>query len=812
MQSRRFCGQFVYIVDSRPLTLFPMNTIRVTFLSLLAIVFVDANLFAQGFGGAIGIADHTIAVGEASNNAFPGTVYLYADNVKPGTWVESQRLEPEDGFPGDRFGHAIAAAGNRAYVSMSGFGEDTGAVVEYVLSSDGNWIEKSRITAPDGLPGDRFGSQIAFSEDLLAIAAPGRDEQKGGVYVFQMATDGSWNLQTMLEGKNAKESDRFGSALSLFLDRLLVGVPGHNENKGAAYLFSFDDASGDWTEVNRFQVPDMEARAQFAQVVALNETMAYIGAPRFDNRKGAVYAFSTDTEQQGRRVSYQMITAYDGQRNGRFGASIQASQKELWIGAPGDARTGSAYLFSNPSDRGWTSVSKITGDNLSGRASFGAKMARSGDVAVIGASGVDGGEGAGLIFAKNQDTNTWGQVLAVVNDVKGFDAITGSEVKCENDKAAHFDCKGVSLMSFLPIKAMGGKRGVRVNDIWGWTDPQTNREYALIGRTDGASFVDVTDPHNPVYVGQLMKTEGARASVWRDIKVYKDHAYIVADGAGQHGMQVLELARLRGFSGEPIEFDADFLYDNIASAHNVVINEDTGFAYVVGSSSGGETCGGGLHMVNIQEPKMPTFSGCFADVETGRRNTGYSHDAQCVIYQGPDTEHQGKEICFGSNETALSIADVSKKEEPKALSVASYPKVVYTHQGWLTEDHRYFYMNDEGDEPTNAVEGTRTLVWDVSDLDDPILVKEYIAETKATDHNLYIRGDLMYQSNYDAGFRVLDISTPDDPVEVGFLDTTPYRGGGGGSWSNYPYFKSGMIIVTSSREGLFVVKKEDVAF
>ncbi|MDX1746924.1 MAG: choice-of-anchor B family protein, partial [Halobacteriales archaeon] len=206
----------------------------------------------------------------------------------------------------------------------------------------------------------------------------------------------------------------------------------------------------------------------------------------------------------------------------------------------------------------------------------------------------------------------------------------------------------------------------------------------------------------------------------------------------------------------------------------------------------------------LENPSRPTFEGCFADTKTGRRLTGYAHDAQCVIYQGPDTEHVGKEICLGSNETALSIADVTDKDAPVALASATYPNVAYAHQGWLTEDHRYFYMNDEGDEPGGLVEGTRTLVWDVQDLDDPILVHEYIAETTATDHNLYIVGDRMYQSNYDAGFRVIDISEPERPVEIGYFDTSPYQGGA--SWSNYPYFESGIIAVTGTGDGLFILK------
>jgi choice-of-anchor B domain-containing protein len=126
------------------------------------------------------------------------------------------------------------------------------------------------------------------------------------------------------------------------------------------------------------------------------------------------------------------------------------------------------------------------------------------------------------------------------------------------------------------------------------------------------------------------------------------------------------------------------LYRRVNSVHNIVINEESGFAYAVGASSGGETCGGGLHMIDIREPKNPQFAGCFSDPQTGRASTGYSHDAQCVMYRGPDERYSGREICLGANETALSIADVTDKANPQALSRASYPNVAYSHQGWLT--------------------------------------------------------------------------------------------------------------------------------
>jgi choice-of-anchor B domain-containing protein len=312
----------------------------------------------------------------------------------------------------------------------------------------------------------------------------------------------------------------------------------------------------------------------------------------------------------------------------------------------------------------------------------------------------------------------------------------------------------------------------------------------------------------PRYLGDLPMTQGSRANMWRDIKVYRDHAFIVADGAGKHGVQVFDLTQLRNAS-EPKKFTATALYENVFSAHNIVINEQTGIAYAVGSNSGGETCGGGLHMIDLKDPKKPTFAGCFSDPQTGIARTGYSHDAQCVSYTGPDEKYRGREICFGSNETALSIADVTEKSKPVALSRAAYPNVSYSHQGWLTPDQRFFYMNDEGDEAAGTVTRTRTIIWDVSDLDDPQVVGEYLGETGAIDHNLYIVGDTMYQSNYKSGLRVIDISDRRNPREIGYFDSVPNSANDAafqGSWSNYPYFKSGIIIFTSIREGFFIVR------
>jgi len=399
-----------------------------------------------------------------------------------------------------------------------------------------------------------------------------------------------------------------------------------------------------------------------------------------------------------------------------------------------------------------------------------------------------------------------------------LEPILGETIPCVDGQAGIFECEGIELVSFLPVRAIGGGERVGTNDVWGWTDPETDHDYAIVGLHDRTSFVDVTDVHQPVWIGSLERTNGTRRTLWRDIKVHGNFAYIVSDNAGRHGVQVFDLTALRAFHGEPLELTEFAHYDGVANAHNIVINEDEPFAYVVGANGANNDCGGGLHIINIEDPRNPVFVGCFAHADTGRRGTGYSHDAMCVTYHGPHEEYVGHQICFGANETALSIADLTDKRSPVAIGLGEYPNSAYTHQGWINEDHTHFFVNDEGDETAGLTEGTRTLVFDIRRLDDPVLVAQHVTDSPATDHNLFIRGDLMYQSNYRSGLRVFNVSDPVRPRAVGYFDTVPWGGNEGmgnlstgalGSWSNYPFFDSGVVVVTSGLEGLFILRIQE---
>ncbi len=366
-----------------------------------------------------------------------------------------------------------------------------------------------------------------------------------------------------------------------------------------------------------------------------------------------------------------------------------------------------------------------------------------------------------------------------------------SNVPCANGSAGIYPCENVDLLSFVPLSGLGGGQA---NDIWGWTDSVTGSEYALVGRTTGMSVVDISDPMNPVYVGNL--PTHTSSSLWRDIKVYADHAYVVSE-AFSHGMQVFDLTELRSVGATPVTFSATTHYGNFGNAHNVVINEDSGFAYAVGTN----TCSGGLHVVDIQNPVSPQFAGCVSE-------DGYTHDAQCVNYIGPDPDYQGREICVNANEDTITIFDVTDKGNPLKVSVTYYAGRGYTHQGWLTEDHSHFLLDDELDE-SNLGHNTRTRIFDVSDLDKPVLKGFHDGDTRAIDHNLYVVGETAYQANYRAGLTVLDISDVANAnlSEVGFFDVYPTSNSASfnGAWSVYPFFDSGVVVVSGIEQGLFVL-------
>lgn len=376
----------------------------------------------------------------------------------------------------------------------------------------------------------------------------------------------------------------------------------------------------------------------------------------------------------------------------------------------------------------------------------------------------------------------------------GLPSLVFAQVPCVNGFADGYPCLNVDLYAAIPIADLGG--GENGNDCWGWTGP-TGREYAIFCRSNGTAFIEITNPNAPVYLGNL-PTQTTN-SLWRDVKVFNDHAFIVAE-AGLHGIQVFNLMQLENVVNPPLEFITDAHYFMFSNAHNIAINEETGYAYAVGTN----TFNGGLHIVDINSPLNPVIAGDFA-------SDGYTHDVQVVIYNGPDTDFVGKEIAFACNENAVTIVDVTDKLNTEMLGSSAHDQVGYIHQGWLTEDHRYFLVNDELDE-LDFGNNTRTYIYDVSDLENPVVHGMYDAAVGSIDHNLYVKGNLCYQANYSSGLRILSLNQIDDGVlfETGFFDTNPDSDivSFTGAWSTYPYFESGNVII-STFSHFFLVRPTD---
>ena len=379
------------------------------------------------------------------------------------------------------------------------------------------------------------------------------------------------------------------------------------------------------------------------------------------------------------------------------------------------------------------------------------------------------------------------------------DKIIEGKSYCENGFAGIYPCNGYDLLSRIPLEYFESVEG---NDSWGWTDSFDGKEYALMGLDDGTAFLDISDPEVPLYLGKL--PSATVNSSWRDIKVYEDYAFIVSEAPG-HGLQVFDLSKLRSVKTQQT-FDSDLNFNEFGNAHNIAINKESGFAYVLGS----KLFDGGPAFIDINSPLNPSIVG-------GYSFSSYTHDAQVVKYHGPDTRFKEKEILFGSNSIGgennqLIILDVTDKKKPELISSIEYSNAGYTHQGWISDDHKYFFLGDELDE-LKIGHRTKTRVFDIQNLENPIIHNTYYGQTASIDHNLYVKGSKIYMANYTSGMRVVDFNniSDNDFREEGYFDTYPSDNSTNffGAWNVYPFFSSGVILISDINYGLFIVKSSN---
>ena len=320
---------------------------------------------------------------------------------------------------------------------------------------------------------------------------------------------------------------------------------------------------------------------------------------------------------------------------------------------------------------------------------------------------------------------------------------------------------GTSILAQTNIELISNldEHPIGYNDIWGYVDPMGN-EYALLGVRNGTSIIDLFDPANPVEVAFIPGPQ----SIARDIKVHGQYAYVVTEGTGTgQGLQIIDLSDLPNSVTLVKTIDTWF-----NRAHNIYI--DNGFAYVIGT----DQPGGGMHILDLLDPENPTHPAYYS-------SSGYVHD----VYVWDDTVV----VCAGPSDE-FHLVDVSDKSDPQLISTSpSSPG--YPHSGWMTEDKRYFFGTEEG----NQVDIT---VWDLQDRTSwDLVVPSWETNSGATVHNLFILGDYAHISYYSDGYVVLDISNPEIPFLVGEYSTSAL-------WGCYPYLPSGITIGSDMNNGLYV--------
>jgi choice-of-anchor B domain-containing protein len=354
--------------------------------------------------------------------------------------------------------------------------------------------------------------------------------------------------------------------------------------------------------------------------------------------------------------------------------------------------------------------------------------------------------------------------------------------------AVNFPAQDVTLHAWLTLGDLGG--AASGNDIWGYVSP-SGREYALMGTSSGVNVVEVTNPDLP----QMVSFVAGPNSLWRDIRTFGHHAYVVSEGGS--GIQVVDLSSV---DQGTVTLLGTVTTGGTSSTHNVSVDTVSGFLYRCGGGSNG------LRIYDLANPASPSF--------VAQWNDRYVHDAQIVTYtSGPLAGKQVAFCCAGLNggwtDPTLSIVDVTDKQNLQVLAQLPYPGRAYSHQGWLSEDRSLYYLGDELDE--NGSIQTTTHVFSVADPANASYVGAFTNGSVSIGHNMFTTNGLLFQANYTSGLRIFDATTnPTSPTEIAYFDSAPNSTAAtfNGMWGCYPYLPSGTILCSDLESGLFVLSYE----
>ncbi|WP_371376827.1 choice-of-anchor B family protein [Thalassotalea aquiviva] len=388
-----------------------------------------------------------------------------------------------------------------------------------------------------------------------------------------------------------------------------------------------------------------------------------------------------------------------------------------------------------------------------------------------------------------------------------------SNIDCIGKMAGDHECSQLDLVGHLPLNAFSTNPR-EANDIWGYIDLNSFREYAIIGLNNGIGIVDVTSPSAPVVIDTIASND----TIWRDIKVYQrynftlhqwqSYAYITADDSDV-GLLILDLTNLPNrvvvAAQDKTDLSAHNVYlSNVDYSTGVALTNKKPYLHIAGSS----TNGGGFNSYRLDQPTNPV-----SVYQPPINQKNYTHDASSMVITDERKDSQcvnGTDHCevmFDFNESDFHLWDKTLNEQPEKLSTTTYPNSSYVHSGWYTEDKMLMLVHDELDEQEYGLNTTLRL-FDITDLTSPMLLSTWTGDTRAIDHNGYVRGNRYYMSNYERGITVIDLSVPTAPREVGFFDTYPISNNPSfnGAWGVYPFLPSGYILASDVNSGLYILK------
>jgi choice-of-anchor B domain-containing protein len=388
---------------------------------------------------------------------------------------------------------------------------------------------------------------------------------------------------------------------------------------------------------------------------------------------------------------------------------------------------------------------------------------------------------------------------------------------CVSGRSGDFACQAVSLLSHLSLQDLRPASNTG-NDVWGFTDLNTGREYVFMGLQNGVAILDITNPEAP----EPVAAPTGSGTTWRDITVYqlydesarrwRAYAYISADNVTDRPI-VLDLSGLPN-GVERVDWASD-----VRAAHNIYLtNADFTYGIVEPgfppqlSFAGASLSAGRYRLYSLADPRAPSL----VNVST----TGYAHE---IMSFAVDDDRKNTQ-CFNAlardscrvlsdyNENTLDLWDISSPATPQLLSSVPYQNAAYVHSGWSTENGRHLLVHDELDEQNFGL-NTIVRVFDLSDLRAPQMIGAWNGPTRAIDHNGAVRGNRYYISNYSEGLTILDLTDPTAPTRVGFFDTFPASAQTGfvGAWGVYPFFASGTIAISDINSGLYLLRNETLA-